>query len=71
VNATGVLSLNASGQGSFDNPQGTAMLQIPQLVIQNQTITGLKLQMNVADHVGNATLDSSACGHVYFALRPR
>jgi translocation and assembly module TamB len=62
VNATGVLSLNASGQGSFDNPQATATLQIPQLVIQNQTITGLKLQMNVADHVGNATLDSSAVG---------
>jgi len=55
--------------GEFDNPQGTAMLQIPQLVIQNQTIHGLKLQMNVADHVGNATLDSSAVGTL-FALRP-
>ncbi len=38
------------------------MLQIPQLVIQDQTITGLKLQMNVTDHVGNATLESSAVG---------
>ena len=62
VDATGVLTLNASGQGSFDNPQATAMLQIPQLVIQDQTITGLKLQMNMADHIANATLDSSAVG---------
>ena len=60
VDATGVLTLNASGQGSFDNPQAAATLQIPQLVIQNQTITGLKLQMNVADHIANATLASSA-----------
>ena len=60
VDASGVLTLNASGQGSFDNPQATATLQIPQLVIQNQTITGLNLQMNVADHIANATLASSA-----------
>ena len=60
VDATGVLTLNASGQGSFDNPQATATLQIPQLVIQNQTITGLNLQMNVAEHIANATLTSSA-----------
>lgn len=62
IHATGVLALTASGQGSFDNPQATATLQIPQLVIQNQTITGVKLQMSVADHVGNSTLDSSAVG---------
>ena len=60
VDASGVLTLNASGQGSFDNPQATGTLQIPQLVIQNQTITGLNLQMNVTDHVADATLTSSA-----------
>jgi translocation and assembly module TamB len=60
VEATGVLSLNASGQGSFDNPQAIANLQIPQLVIDDQTITGIKLQANLADHVAHATLVSSA-----------
>jgi len=60
VDATGVLSLKASGQGSFDNPQAEATLQIPELVIQKQAITGVKLQMNVADHFANATLVSSA-----------
>jgi translocation and assembly module TamB len=60
VDATGTLSLDASGQGSFDNPEMNATLQIPQLTIQQQTITGLSLHMNVADHFGNATLVSSA-----------
>jgi translocation and assembly module TamB len=60
VNATGVVALNASGQGSFDNPQLTAGVQIPQLVIQNQTVTGINLQLNLADHVAHATLASSA-----------
>jgi translocation and assembly module TamB len=60
VDASGEVSLNASGQGSFDNPQLDARLQIPQLVVQKQAITGVDLHMNVADHVGNATLTTSA-----------
>lgn len=60
VDATGEVSLNATGQGSFDNPQVTAMLQIPKLVVQKQTIANLKLQMNAADHVANALLTTSA-----------
>jgi translocation and assembly module TamB len=60
IDATGELSLKASGQGSFDNPQFYADLQIPQLVVQHQSITGLNLQLNVANHVGNADLSTSA-----------
>jgi translocation and assembly module TamB len=60
IDATGELALNASGHGSFDNPQLDATLQVPQLVVQNQTITALKLQMNVADRVANAALTTSA-----------
>ena len=60
INASGEVSLNANGQGSFDNPQLDAALQIPQLVVQGQAITGLKLQMNVANHVANASLATSA-----------
>ena len=62
IDATGVLSLNATGQGSFDNPGLDATLQIPQLVVQKQAITGLNLHMNVANHVGIAALTSSAVG---------
>jgi translocation and assembly module TamB len=60
LDASGEVSLNASGRGSFDNPQLDAALQIPNLVIQRQTITGLNLRMNVANHVANATLATSA-----------
>jgi len=60
VEASGEVSLTASGQGSFDNPQLEATLQIPKLVVQKETVTGLTLHMNVADHVANATLASSA-----------
>jgi translocation and assembly module TamB len=56
----GTLALDAKGRGSFDNPQLDATIQIPTLAVQSQTVTGIKLQMNVADHVGNAALVSSA-----------
>lgn len=60
LDATGELSLNATGQGSFDNPQVSASLQIPKLVVQKQTIANLKLQVNAADHIANAMLSTSA-----------
>ena len=60
ANITGLLAINAKGQGSFDNPQGEATLQIAKLVAQSQTITGIQLQVQVADHVADAALSSSA-----------
>jgi len=60
VDMTGELSLTASGRGSFDNPQVSASLQIPKLVVQKQTITNLKVQLNAADHLANALLSTSA-----------
>jgi translocation and assembly module TamB len=60
VDATGVLTVNAAGQGNFDNPQLSGTVQIPQLVVQNQTITSLNLRLNVANHIADANLTSSA-----------
>jgi translocation and assembly module TamB len=60
LDANGVVSINARGQGSFDNPQLTANVQIPSLVIQKQTIDGINLQLNMANHAADATLQSSA-----------
>ena len=57
---TGVAELHAQGQGSFNDPQMDAVLEIPALAAQGQNITGIKLQANVANHVANATLQSSA-----------
>jgi len=60
VALSGTLALNAKGQGSFDNPQLDATVRIPTLVVQSQTMTGLNLQMNIANHAANATLTTSA-----------
>ncbi|MGC2321501.1 MAG: translocation/assembly module TamB domain-containing protein [Terriglobales bacterium] len=54
----GVLSLQASGQGTFQNPQLTASLTVPQLTVQDQTITGISLKADVANHTANVALDS-------------
>jgi translocation and assembly module TamB len=60
ANISGTLAISAKGQGSFDNPQVDATLQIPKLVAQSQTVTGLQLQVHVADHTANAAMTSSA-----------
>jgi translocation and assembly module TamB len=60
IGLAGILTLNAKGQGSLDNPELEASLQIPQLVAQKQAITGINLQMHMADKVASATLSSSA-----------
>ena len=58
--AKGVLQLHATGQGSFDNPQLDALLQIPKLEIQNQKLDGINLKLDVANHLANANLSTSA-----------
>jgi translocation and assembly module TamB len=60
VNLTGAFALDAKGQGSFDNPQMNATIEIPTLGVESQTVRDIKLQMDVADHAVNAALTSSA-----------
>ena len=60
IDASGVLALRANGQGTFDNPQLNASLQIPTLTIQKQNISAIKLQLNLANHIADANLNSSA-----------
>ncbi|HWE86416.1 MAG TPA: translocation/assembly module TamB domain-containing protein [Terracidiphilus sp.] len=60
MNATGVVELNASGHGSFDNPQLTASARIPSLTVQGQTVTNIALNATVANHAADATLESAA-----------
>jgi translocation and assembly module TamB len=62
IDARGVVSLQASGAGTFDNPQGNAILTIPQVDIQNQRIADVNLKMNVANHLATANLTSAAAG---------
>ena len=60
IDANGIVTLNAKGQGTFDNPQVTASIQIPSLVIQKQTIDKIDLQLTMGNHAADATLQSSA-----------
>ena len=62
IAAEGVVSIKASGAGTFDNPQMVATLQIPQIEIQKQKIADVNLQMNVANHLATANLTSAAIG---------
>jgi translocation and assembly module TamB len=56
----GVLNLNAGGRGTLQDPQLTASLQIPQLKVQNQVLSRVSLNANVANHVANVALDTNA-----------
>ncbi len=56
----GAATLHASGEGTFDDPQMTAALSIPKIVIEDEPVTSVDLKMNIADHVGHATLAASA-----------
>lgn len=60
IEAKGQLSLDASGQGTVQNPGVSATVQIPQLEIQNQKIANVHLDMNVANHSLTASLHSQA-----------
>jgi len=58
MDISGVLSLVAHGHGTVQDPQLTTSLQIPKLVIDKQTVNGIVLNANVANHVGNFDLNS-------------
>jgi len=60
INPGGVVSISANGQGTFDNPQLDATIQIPSLVVQQQTISDIRLMANLANHQATAQLTSSA-----------
>jgi translocation and assembly module TamB len=54
----GTLSISASGNGTLDNPQLNAAMEIPQLQLKDKSISQLKAQLFVADRRAELTLDS-------------
>ena len=54
----GVLYMDASGRGTLQNPGLQASLQVPQLQVKGQTISGLSLQAEIVNRVANVTLNS-------------
>jgi translocation and assembly module TamB len=55
---TGVVTASVNGEGTLDDPQLVAVLQLPQLQIRESSISGLKAEVHVAQHSANLNLDS-------------
>jgi translocation and assembly module TamB len=55
----GVLNVNATGRGTFDDPGLQATVRVPELRMKGQTISNVALDARVADHVAQFALDSS------------
>src|ERR1700733_3282306 len=67
----GTLTLSAHGQGTLDDPELTASLELPRLDVKQKSIAGLKAEVNVANQQADLTVDSQvaqaairARGHV-------
>jgi translocation and assembly module TamB len=67
----GTLMLSAHGQGTLDDPQLIAALELPRLDVKQKSIAGLKAQVNVANKQADLMVDSEvaqaairARGHV-------
>ena len=58
LGVVGVLTATASGRGTLDDPQLTATVQIPQLQVRQASISGIKADLNVANHRAQLALDS-------------
>jgi translocation and assembly module TamB len=68
MQVSGMVGLQARGQGSFENPQLDATLRIPTLAIEAQTISALNLHVSLANHTAHAELTSSAMGAAIQAM---
>jgi translocation and assembly module TamB len=55
---TGTVSASVKGEGTVDNPQLEAVLQLPQLEIRQNSISELKAELHVAAHYADLDLDS-------------
>jgi|CZKD01.1.fsa_nt_gi translocation and assembly module TamB len=58
LSIAGTVSASVNGEGTVDNPQLTAVVQLPQLQIGQNSISGVMAEVHVADHTADLTLDS-------------
>jgi len=71
---TGTLSVSANGEGTLDDPQLTATVQLPKFDLGQKSITGLNAEVRIAGKQADLTLSSEvaqasvrARGHVILA----
>jgi translocation and assembly module TamB len=58
LGVAGVLTANANGRGTIDDPQLTLTAQIPQLQVRDASMSGIKTDITVANHQAQLVLDS-------------
>src|SRR6185312_10949653 len=57
--ATGILRINASGHGSFNNPEVKTEIQVSNGFIQGHSLPGMNLDVNLNNREVNASLSSA------------
>jgi translocation and assembly module TamB len=55
---TGAVTASVNGEGTLDDPQLIAIVQLPQLQIRESSISGLRAEVHVAQHSADLNLDS-------------
>lgn len=55
---SGAVTASVSGEGTIDDPQLDANIEFPQLQVHQNTISGFRAAIRVAQHRANLTLDS-------------
>jgi translocation and assembly module TamB len=58
IQLTGSVSASVKGEGTLDDPQLDAVVQLPQLNIRQSSIAGLKADIHIAQHFADLNLDS-------------
>jgi translocation and assembly module TamB len=68
---TGTVDASVNGEGTLDDPQLTATVQLPQLVVRQRSIADLKAGVHISNHAADLNIDSNvsqafirARGHV-------
>jgi translocation and assembly module TamB len=54
----GTLTATVNGQGTVDDPQLSAVLQLPQLVMHDKSISNITAELHVANHKADLALNS-------------
>jgi translocation and assembly module TamB len=62
LEVTGTVSASVNGEGTLDDPQLTAIVQLPQLQLRQNSIAGLKAEVHIANHAADLNLDSKVSG---------
>jgi translocation and assembly module TamB len=73
LSLAGTASASVTGEGTVDNPQLDAVVQLPQVMIQQNSISGVKAELHIASRSADINLDSkvaqaSVHAHGHIAL---